>query len=100
MDDKCFQYAVVAALHHAEIDSHPERIENLEPFINRYNWDGITYPTQINQWSKFEKQNPTIALNILYIEGKKKVRQAYISKHNSTREKHVDLLIVQTDRTR
>ena len=65
-DDKCFQYAVVAALHHAEIDSHPERITKLEPFINRYNWDGITYPTQINQWSKFEKQNPTVALNVLY----------------------------------
>ena len=97
-DDKCFQYAVVAALHHAEIDSHPERIENLEPFINRYNWDGITFPTQINQWSKFEKQNPAIALNILYIEGEKKVRQTYISKHNSTREKHVDLLIVQDNR--
>ena len=97
-DDKCFQYAVVAALHHAEIANHPERIVNLEPFINRYNWDGIMFPTQSNQWSKFEKQNPTVALNILYIEGEKKVRQAFISKHNSTREKHADLLIVQDNR--
>ena len=94
-DDKCFQYAVVAVLHHPEIANHPERIGNLEPFINRYNWAGITYPTQSNQWSNFEKQNPTIALNILYIEGEKRVRQAFISKYNSTREKHVDLLIVQ-----
>ena len=89
---------MIAALHHAEIDSHPERIVNLTPFINRYDWNGITFPTQINQWSKFEKHNPAIALNILYIEGERKVRQAFISKHNSTREKHVDLLIVQDNR--
>ena len=93
-DNKCFQYAVVAALYHPEIANHPERIGYLEPFINRYNWTGITYLTQSNQWSKFEKQNPTIALNMLEIEGEKRVRQAFISKYNSTREKHVDLLIV------
>ena len=52
-DDKYFQHAVVAALHHIEIANHPERIVNLEPFINRYNWDGITYPTPVNQWRKF-----------------------------------------------
>ena len=37
-DDKCFQYVVNAALNYKEIDSHPERIANIKPFINKYNW--------------------------------------------------------------
>ena len=36
-DDKCFQYAVVVALNYGEIESHPERVSNIKPFINKYN---------------------------------------------------------------
>ena len=35
----------------------------------------------------FEKKNLTVALNILYIK-EKEIYPAYISKHNSTREKN------------
>ena len=34
---------------------------------------------------KFEKNNVTIALNILYVK-KEKIYPAYLSKHNSNRE--------------
>ena len=37
-DNNCFQYAIVAALNHQNIDHHPERISKLKPFINNYNW--------------------------------------------------------------
>ena len=37
------------------------------------------------------KNNPTIALDILYIK-EKEILPAYISKHNSTREKQIILL--------
>ena len=43
---------------------------------------------------KFESQNPDVALNVLSVEGSE-IRQAYISKHNSSR-KCVDLLIVKS----
>ena len=66
-DDKCFQYATTVALNHVEIESHPERLWNLKPFINKYKWKGINYPSKINDWKTFEKKNQTIALNILYI---------------------------------
>ena len=46
------------------------------------------------QWKKFESQNPDVALNVLSVEGSD-IRQAYISKHNSSR-KCVDLLIVKS----
>ena len=42
---------------------------------------------------KFEKNNVTIALNILYAK-KEKIHPASVSKHNSNREKQVILLII------
>ena len=33
-DYKCFQYAV---LNYGETASHPKRLSNIEPFINKYN---------------------------------------------------------------
>ena len=34
-DNKCFQYAVTAALNYQNTDHHPERIFKLKPFINK-----------------------------------------------------------------
>ena len=33
VDDKCFQCAVTVALNYEEIESHPERVSNIKPFI-------------------------------------------------------------------
>ena len=37
-DDKCFQSAVTVALNYEEINWNPERVSNIKPFINKYNW--------------------------------------------------------------
>ena len=42
--DKCFQYSVTVALKHQNIKNHPERISNIKPSINQYNWGGIDFP--------------------------------------------------------
>ena len=47
-DDKCFQYTVTVALNYEEIESHPERVSNIKPFINKYNWEGINYPSKVD----------------------------------------------------
>ena len=48
-------------------------------------------------WKKFESSNETIALNMLYVPyNSKKIRQGYISKHNSTR-KNQGILLMITD---
>ena len=44
----------------------------------------------------FEKNNPTIALNILYTK-EKKILPAYISKHKSTHEKTKILLMIPNE---
>ena len=66
MDDTCFQYAATVALNYKEIESHPERVSSIKPLINKCNCEGIYYPSKIHDWKTFEKNNPTIALNILY----------------------------------
>ena len=65
----------------------------VKPFINKYNWNGIKYSSKIDGWKTFEKNDPTSALNILCIKEKEKY-PAYITKHDSTREKQIVHLII------
>ena len=77
-DNECFKYAITAALNHNEINSHPEKISNLKPFIDNYNWKDIDFPSDKEDYKKFERDNKTIALNILFAPyNTKKIRPAY-----------------------
>ena len=49
------QYAATIALHYEEIKWNPERASNIKPVINKYNQKGIIYPSQIDNWKRFEK---------------------------------------------
>ena len=73
-DNKCFNYSVTVALNHQNIENHPERISNIKPFIDQYNWEGIDFPAGIKDWKKFERNNKTIALNILYKNNKSRIQ--------------------------
>ena len=68
--DNDFQNALDDALNYETIEKHPERISKLKPYINRYNWEGIDFPVGTKEWKKFEQNNKTIALNILFIPHK------------------------------
>ena len=94
-DNKCFQYAITAALNYQNINNHLERSSKLKPFISNYNWKDIEFPSHSKEWRKFECSNKTIALNILYVPyNTKEIRQAYISKHNDERHNQVNLLMI------
>ena len=99
-NNNCFQYAITAALNHHNIDHHPERMSKLGPFINKYNWKDMEFPSHSKDWRKFEcNNNKTIAFNILYVPyNTKEIRQAYISKHNDELDNQVNLLMI-TDGT-
>ena len=89
-DNKSFQYSITVALNHQNIENHPERISNIKPFIDQYNWEGIDFPSGIKDWKKFERINKTIALNILYVPfNTKTINLAYKSKYNRKRENQV-----------
>ena len=55
-DNKCFQYAVTVVLNHEEIGKHSERIIKIKPFISKYNWEGISFPSEKNYRKRFEKK--------------------------------------------
>ena len=89
-DDKCFQYAVTVALNYEEIKWNSKRVSNIKSFINKYNREGINYPSKIDDWKTFKMNNLTFnfwihlifnTLNILYIK-EKEICPAYISKTN------------------
>ena len=65
-DDKCFQYAANVALNHKKFGTHVHRIPKSKSFINKYNWKEINYPSRKDDWKKCEKNNPIIALNVMY----------------------------------
>ena len=44
-------------------------------------------------WKRFEKNNATIALNVLCVK-KEEIYPVYVSKHNSNREKQFVLLMI------
>ena len=95
-DDKCFQYAATAALNYNEIEYNPESVSNILSFISKCKWHRINYPPKLNDCKRFAKNNPTIALNILYVK-EKDIFQAYISNNNSTREEQVIVLMISNE---
>ena len=66
-DDKCIQYAFTVTLIYQNIKKNPERISKIKRFIDQYNWKKISFPSHQKDWKKFELNNKSIALNILYV---------------------------------
>ena len=64
--------------------------------MNRYNWEGIKYPWEKDDWEKCDKNNLTIALNVLYAENEK-IHPVDISKHNSNCGKQVIILMIPNE---
>ena len=52
-NNKCFQYAIIAALNHQNINHHPERISKLTPFIDNCDWTEIEFPAHLKDWRQF-----------------------------------------------
>ena len=94
-DYKCFQYAITVALNRDKINRDPQRISKIKPFKEQYNWNGIEFPATSKDWKKFEQNNESIALNVLYVHhGTKNISLTYKSKHNLNRKEQVILLMI------
>ena len=52
-ENECFQFTVTVAL-------------IIKPFINKYNCEGINYPSEKNDYKKIEKNNLKTALTAFY----------------------------------
>ena len=85
---------MAVTLNHKQIKSHSERISNIKPFIDQYNWKEIFHQIK-KDWKKFESNNKSIALNILYVpHNTKEIRHAYKSKYKLKCKNQVILLTI------
>ena len=76
-DNKCFQYAATVALNLENSKEDPQKITKIKSFINKYNWDGIHFPSERKDWKKIEKNNVTIAHNVLHGKKRKNITCLY-----------------------
>ena len=70
IDNKCFKYELTVALNYEEIKWNPERVSNIKPCLNKYNWKGINYPSKIDDW----KNNQQLPLILCILKKKKYVQ--------------------------
>ena len=66
-DDKCFQYAIAAALNYQNIKNNPERISNIQPFVEQYDWKEIDFASHKKDWKRFELNNKQLLLLTLSV---------------------------------
>ena len=97
--DTDFEDALDDALNYQNNEKDPQRISKLESYINKYNWERIDFLAGSKEWKKFERNNKTIALYVLYIPlNIKTISVAYRSEHNNKRKKQVILLMITDNR--
>ncbi|XP_018399813.1 PREDICTED: uncharacterized protein LOC108777427, partial [Cyphomyrmex costatus] len=88
LDDACFAWSVVAALHPAK--QHTERTSSYPHYSSVLNLTNIEFPMTLNQIKRFENLNG-ISVNVYTIE--KEILPLRLT--DDKRDKHVNLLYVE-----
>ena len=94
-DDECFKWAVTEAAFPRK--KNRQRIDNeLVNNATKLNWEGIDFPTPLDQIYRFEKQN-LFSINVYGWDGKR-VYPLQIGKINKDKQ-HINLLLLSTKET-
>ena len=88
-DNACFAWAVVAALHPAEI--HVDRSSSYPDYASVLNLQGIEFPLSLGQIGKFERLND-ISVNVYSFEEEKGSTVFPLRLTSQKRDRHVNLL--------
>ena len=68
-----------------KLKKDPQRVPKIKPFIEKYNWEDIDFPSTSKDRKKFECNNE-VALNILYVPyNTKKINMHYLVVKNLSR---------------
>ena len=69
-DNNCFQYAITVALNYNKFQKRDlQKILNMKP-VNQYDIENINFSSRLEDWEKFEQNNESFALNILFVSCK------------------------------
>ena len=94
-DDNGFQNALNDALDYQNIETNPQRMSKIKPYISKYNWEGIAFPAWSKDWKKSEQNNKTIALKIIFIPYIiETIRFAYRSEYKNKGKNQVNLIMI------
>ena len=93
--DNDFKNALDDALNYQNIEKDPQRISKLKSYINKYNWEGIEFPAGPKDCEKFEWNNKTTPLNMLFIpHNKETIKVPYKSEYKNKHKKQVIFLMI------
>jgi len=95
-DNKCFLWSVLACLHPAT--HHVDNIYHYRPYEHTLNLDGLSFPLAVKDIPKFERQNPTVSINVLSLD----VGDFCIEYCSPERQRphHVNLLLLSEEEKR
>jgi len=91
-DSKCFVWSVLAALHPAA--RNPDQLYNYKPHEKTLNTSALTFPMPVKDIPKFEKQNPSLSVNVLCSGDEGGFVPLYVSKERD-RLHHVNLFLLE-----
>ena len=100
-NDKCFLWCVLRALNPK--DDHPERIdEDLKSKEHTLNMEDITYPVDLKDIKRFEKQNLDISISVLGYSKDERIYPLRISKFTKVkkedeRKHNIVLLLIKNE---
>uniref|UniRef100_A0A8D8URN2 C2H2-type domain-containing protein n=1 Tax=Cacopsylla melanoneura TaxID=428564 RepID=A0A8D8URN2_9HEMI len=93
-DDKCFKYAMSSKFLPQVLNRNAkQRLRNVNKLTSRYNWDGLTWPINIDDLIIFENNNEGSAVNVCPIDENKTVKPFRLSKVADPKDS-TDLLIL------
>ena len=96
IDNRCFQYSTTYSFHKNKIQGNPNRVSSVEPYINdTLNWEDITFRPTKYDYKRFEKNNKSIALFILYYDKDGEIKHLFNSKYIKQRRHWVILLLLE-----
>ena len=85
-DNKCFLWCVLRALNPSK-DKHPSRIDkDLKSKEDTLNMEGITYPVDLKDIKRFEKQNLDISISVLGYSKDERIYPLRISKYTKAKK--------------
>jgi len=99
VDQQCFKWAVLAK--HVTEQPRYRVGENYRRHEDKYNFDGITFPTPLSDIPKFEKNNSKVSANVYGLEKKFQPPRKYptyevypLRLTDEEKDNHFDLLLV------
>ena len=96
-DEMCFVWAILSALYPVEQNQHVNSLYKYQPYLSTIDVLGLTFSVSVSKVSMFERNNPTISVNILCPcwkwKKEKEIIRRYVTKC-SKRNCHINLLLL------